>query len=150
MAGDAALPASLRGVTASNLTGDNCLMLKSRSISDADCAVMAPHLKENKALRQLYIGYNSFGDEGAQHLCEGGGQLDLLGLRHCQLGDGAAAAVAELLRKSKTLTEVGIDENQISDAGAEALGECASLRRLYVGENQITDVGRQKLMASKP
>lgn len=50
--------------------------------------------------------------------------------------------------------EVGIDENEIFDAGAEslaaALPEATSLRHLYIGENKITAQGESKLSAAAP
>ena len=50
--------------------------------------------------------------------------------------------------------EVGIDENQITDAGAEtlacALQHSVSVRHLYIGENKISSTGEQKLRAAKP
>eukprot|EP00913_Durusdinium_trenchii_P031033 g29065.t1 len=70
-------------------------------ITDADCAAIAPYLKKNTNLRQLFIGYNDFSDEGARHLCEAlsgieGGSLELVGFRHCKLGNGAADALNTL------------------------------------------------------
>ena len=58
------------GVSAHDLRNSRVLFLKSRQITDSDCAAIAPLLKQNKALNQLFIGYNDFGDEGARHLCE--------------------------------------------------------------------------------
>lgn len=58
------------GVTANELMTSQVLFLKSRQITDLDCAAIAPCLKQNASLRQLFIGYNEFGDEGARHLCE--------------------------------------------------------------------------------
>ena len=57
------------GVTANELMTSQVLFLKSRQITDLDSAI-APCLKQNASLRQLFIGYNEFGDEGARHLCE--------------------------------------------------------------------------------
>mmetsp|Transcript_150532 Transcript_150532/g.273989 ORF Transcript_150532/g.273989 Transcript_150532/m.273989 type:complete len:168 (+) Transcript_150532:37-540(+) len=157
-----ALPSSLAGISTADLDGSSgkqTLFLKSRSISDTDCQDLAPLLSRNKALRQLYIGYNSFGDDGTKLLCDAfaaveGGQLELLGLRHCNLGDGAAEALAALLKTNGTIVEIGIDENRISDAGAEALagalGSNSTLRHLYVGENLMTDSGKKKLTDAKP
>eukprot|EP00434_Breviolum_minutum_P045953 symbB.v1.2.041321.t2/scaffold8053.1/size7985/2 len=109
------------GVTANELMTSQVLFLKSRQITDLDSAI-APCLKQNASLRQLFIGYNEFGDEGARHLCEAlaaveGGVLELVGFRHCKLGDGAAQAVADFIKSSKTIAEVGVDENNISDSG---------------------------------
>ena len=58
------------GVSAHDLRNSRVLFLKSRQITDSDCAAISPLLKQNKALNQLFIGYNDFGDEGARHLCE--------------------------------------------------------------------------------
>merc|ERR1712154_106026 len=130
------LPPSLSGVSVAQLSSQRTLHLKSRGISDADCAAIAPALAQNTALQQLYIGYNSFGDEGARHLCQAfasqeDSRLELLGLRHCRLGDDGASAVAELLKTSRTLTDAGAEEL------AEAVRENHVLRHLYVGMNKI-------------
>mmetsp|Transcript_96949 Transcript_96949/g.269838 ORF Transcript_96949/g.269838 Transcript_96949/m.269838 type:complete len:167 (-) Transcript_96949:394-894(-) len=154
------LSSRLAGVTEKQLAESSTLFLKSRQLNDEDCAAIAPHLAKNRSLREIYIGFNAFGDEGARHLCEAlaqaasdvGQQLSLLGLRRCRLGDGAAEAVAELLRKSPSLVEVGVDENEIGDAGAAALAaalpEAPALRQLYVAQNAITAEGRAKLDAA--
>lgn len=34
-----------------------------------------------------------------------GGSLELVGFRHCKLGNGAADAVAELIKRSKTIVD---------------------------------------------
>lgn len=161
------------GVTANELMTSQVLFLKSRQITDLDCAAIAPCLKQNASLRQLFIGYNEFGDEGARHLCEAlaavegvtwklskkhfgsfvvhkqldrcmrfrraesgrcklwvqklkccscyagchvnmsmhvtarlpGGVLELVGFRHCKLGNGAAQAVADFIKSSKTIVD---------------------------------------------
>mmetsp|Transcript_21988 Transcript_21988/g.41406 ORF Transcript_21988/g.41406 Transcript_21988/m.41406 type:complete len:171 (-) Transcript_21988:23-535(-) len=153
------LPASLSGITVQELQSAPVLFLKNRGISDSDCAALAPHLSRNKALRHLYIGYNDFGDEGAKHLCLAlaeidGGCLELVGMRHCRLGDGSAEFVANLIKRSRTLLEIGIDENQIGDAGAEvlanALHDCHALKQIYLGQNQISKASEDKLMSAKP
>jgi len=156
------LSSRLAGVTEKQLVESSTLFLKSRQLNDEDCAAIAPHLAKNRSLRELYIGYNAFGDEGARTLCEAlaqasvdaGQRLTLVGLRRCRLGDGAAEAVAELLRKSPSLVEVGVDENEIGDSGAAALAaalpEAAALEHLYVGENAVTAEGRAKLDAAAP
>ena len=50
--------------------------------------------------------------------------------------------------------EIGIDENQIADAGAEALASALphshSLRHLYVGQNALSSAGEEILRAAKP
>ena len=38
-------------------------------------------------------------------LCNLGGCLELVGFRHCRLGDLAAEAVADLIRSSRTIVE---------------------------------------------
>mmetsp|Transcript_89001 Transcript_89001/g.287820 ORF Transcript_89001/g.287820 Transcript_89001/m.287820 type:complete len:173 (-) Transcript_89001:83-601(-) len=154
------LPPRLADVAVRELVEGRTLFLKSRGLDDADVVALAPHLAQNGALRELYLGFNSFGDEGAKALCEAlgtaaeaaGQRLTLLGLRHCRLGDGAAEAVAELLRRAPSLDDVGVDENSIGDAGAEALAaalpESKTLRELYVGDNAMTEEGQAKLKAA--
>lgn len=63
------VPANL-GASVEDLQNSSTLFLKSRQVTDADCAAIAPYLKKNTNLRQLFIGYNDFSDEGARHLCE--------------------------------------------------------------------------------
>lgn len=69
MSEDLAVPPHL-GINAHELQTSRVLFLKSRSITDSDCAAIAPFLKQNTALTQLFIGYNDFGDDGTRHLCE--------------------------------------------------------------------------------
>merc|ERR1712185_162196 len=81
--------------------------------------------------------------------------VQLLGLRACDLGDEAAVAVADLIRKSPPkLIEVRIDENHIGDAGAEAVAEAirgnSVLKILCIGVNSITESGKAKLTAAMP
>lgn len=57
-------------VTAEDLQTRDMLYLKGRGITDSDCAAIAPFLQSNTALKQLFIGYNDFGDDGARHLCD--------------------------------------------------------------------------------
>ena len=61
------------------LESRDVLFLKSRHISDEDCASLASHLQKNKAL--LYMGYNDFGDDGAKKLCEALSSIEGLALR---------------------------------------------------------------------
>lgn len=153
------LPSSLNGVSRTELTKQQTLFLKNRQITDSDCEAIAHYLQKNGSLRQLYIGYNTFGDDGTRHLCKAlaqapNSQLELLGLRHCSLGDVAAQAVSELITTSKTLIEVGVDENQIGDAGAQAIAEAIAnnktLAHLYIGMNSLTEDGKAKLLGSAP
>lgn len=114
MANVPALPRSLQGCRIEDLDGSSgaeTLFLKSRDISDEDCEVLAGMLAKNSSARQLFLGYNSFGDAGTKSLCGAlaantSCRLELLGLRHCRLRDGAAEALAELLKVSTTLTDV--------------------------------------------
>ena len=64
------LPACFAGLSPEELQTSEVLYLKGRGITDSDCAALAAFLGRNASLRQLYIGYNDFGDEGAKHLCQ--------------------------------------------------------------------------------
>ena len=90
MEGAGTLPACFAGLAPQDLQSSAVLFLKSRGITDSDCAAIAPYLSQNTALRQLYIGYNDFGDDGAKHLCQAlssiqGGQLRAIPRRPGQL-----------------------------------------------------------------
>eukprot|EP00438_Fugacium_kawagutii_P024902 Skav236050 [mRNA] locus=scaffold2566:23736:24770:+ [translate_table: standard] len=99
-----------------------------------------------------HLGINAHELRTSRVLFLKSGSLELVGLRHCRLGDGAAQAVAEFIKSSKTIVEIGVDENGISDSGAEilakALPQSTSLRRLYVGNNQMTQSGEGALQAA--
>ena len=66
----ALLPDCFAGLTPQELQTASTLFLKGRGIKDSDCEAIVPYLSQNTALRQLYIGYNDFGDDGAKHLCQ--------------------------------------------------------------------------------
>ena len=81
-------------------------------------------------------------------------------MRHCRLGDGAAQAVAELMKQSKTLIEPW--QKEMLRASLQNAGKvqqfhknpkCLMFDRLFVGkevgldENFIQDAGAQGLAA---
>ena len=66
----ALLPDCFAGLTPQELQTASTLFLKGRGIKDSDCEAIVPYLSQNTSLRQLYIGYNDFGDGGAKHLCQ--------------------------------------------------------------------------------
>ena len=64
------LPSCLAALSLQDLKTSLVLVLKTRCKTDSDSEAIAPHLSQNTALRQLYIGYNDFGDQGATYLCQ--------------------------------------------------------------------------------
>lgn len=156
------LPLNPAGISSRDLADEQVLFLKSHGLVSEDCEALGPHLARSRALEQLYVDFNSIGNAGAKLICEAlgkgatdasvGQRLELLSLRHCELGDSGALAVAKLIRSCNHIIEVSVDENMIGDEGALALaaaaGESSSLEHLYVGDNELTAEGIAKLKAA--
>jgi uncharacterized protein (TIGR02996 family) len=102
-------------------------------------------------LRELELGWNPLGRDGAQALAAGRlGQLRVLSLRCAGLADGGTEALAA--SSSLTgLTTLDLAHNQIGDEGAAALAASpilAPVRTLHLSSNGSTDAGATALAAS--
>ncbi|KAL3796583.1 hypothetical protein HJC23_009714 [Cyclotella cryptica] len=106
-------------------------------------------LESNSTVGELYLGGNKLGDRG--------GKMKLLRdyfARFCFRGDrfasflnstislsNAASCIAALIQRNSTITDMGIEENNISDAGArmlaDALSHNSTLQTLKLNGNNI-------------
>ena len=70
-----------------------------------------------------------------------------LGLRHNEIGDAGAAAIAEALKVNGTLRTLLLADNQIGAAGAAAIAEAAlkALRTLFLFNNNLNEDSKSKL-----
>jgi len=80
---------------------------------------------------------------------DGSSILELLSLRHCNIGRIEARAIGRNLRSSPHLRALNLWSNRVNDRGAMALAEAFeanfSLQHLGLGRNQITHVGLECL-----
>jgi hypothetical protein len=73
--------------------------------------------------------------------CWQGGALELVGFRHCRLGDGAAQAVAELIKSSKTIVDAWFQHVStctlfnVSNEALSPLFLCPRIDRTYTDLN---------------
>ncbi|XP_004349225.2 hypothetical protein CAOG_02475 [Capsaspora owczarzaki ATCC 30864] len=72
-----------------------------------------------------------------------------LDLRHNEIGDAEAQAIAEALKVNTETNTILLGKNRIGDAGAQAIAEALKVNKsvitLYVEGNQIGDAGAQAI-----
>lgn len=90
----------------------------------------------------------------------GARRIQVIKLLECEIGDGGASALAQLLNGgpakdvSMSLRDLTLSANRIGDLGATAIAEalptCDALERLLIDRNRISDVGARTLSARLP
>jgi Ran GTPase-activating protein (RanGAP) involved in mRNA processing and transport len=75
----------------------------------------------------------------------------VLELEENQVGDEGAEAIAVLIEKNKTVSEIRLTENFVSDSGAESFARVLGQKHLFVlslASNQITTKGATALASA--
>ena len=110
--------------------------------------IIAPALKELKALTHLVLSNNAMGPEGAKSLAPALKELKTLThlvLANNAMGPEGAKSLAEALKELKALTYLVLENNAMGPEGAkslaEALKELKALTYLGLANNNIGDFG---------
>jgi len=113
------------------------LIIKAKSLAQA--------VHRNSTLKDLSIGGNNIGSEGASKFAEAlvnNSTLTELDINPNSIGDNGIVSIAKALETNKTLTKLNAANNNISDEGAQALVEALSknttLLSLDLNGNNIT------------
>lgn len=109
---------------------------------------LATTLRDNSTLMTLDLGYNDFGDAGAQDLAamlRDNFTLTTLDLGHNGIDVAGAQALAAALRVNSTLRDLDIELNNIGDAGADALASAVRFNLTLTTLNLYgNDIDREK------
>jgi hypothetical protein len=101
------------------------LSLSNNRITSQGVSILAEVLHNNTTLAGLYIFNNRVGDEGvyslAQALAENNSTLKALSVGWNGITDEGAEYLAEILKTNRTLSELWLPCNQISDRGVQLL-----------------------------
>mmetsp|Transcript_18795 Transcript_18795/g.38258 ORF Transcript_18795/g.38258 Transcript_18795/m.38258 type:complete len:267 (+) Transcript_18795:89-889(+) len=99
-----------------------------KGLDAGDAKVVAHVIAISPELRELAMGSNSVGDEGAAAIAEalkvnccGRHVLSLLSLNANAIGDEGAVALGDALRENAVLTNISLAGNAIGDRGAAAI-----------------------------
>ncbi|XP_037018984.2 ribonuclease inhibitor isoform X1 [Artibeus jamaicensis] len=105
------------------------LWVKSCSLTAACCAHVSAMLAQNKSLQELQLSNNRLEDAGVGELCRGlsqpGVPLRALWLGDCEVTDKSCSNLASLLLASRSLQELDLSNNCMSDVGVLTLAESA-------------------------
>ncbi|EGD73987.1 hypothetical protein PTSG_05682 [Salpingoeca rosetta] len=117
--------------------------LFANSIGHKGAQALAEMLKDSTTLTHLKLGENAIGDAGVEALAKAletdNSTLQVLWLNCNGLSDSSAVALANMLRRNKAVTTLGLDINTITPGGGAELGaslhENHSLRVLTLSHN---------------
>jgi len=130
------------------------LDLSKNSIGDGGLSKIANAIHRHPKLKRLALKANKISDVGVKELVnclilsadsnEHVHNFPVLELEENQIGDEGADAIANLIEKNKSVSEIRLNDNFISDAGAESFGRvlhCKNLVYLSLASNQISTKG---------
>ena len=105
---------------------------------DALCQI----IRRAPGLLALYLGGNSLGDAGMEHIVKALPQsLQLLDVRYNDIGHSGAVVLADFLKRSQSCEKLYLEGNALGDAGAHALSDTGCVKELYLGQNNIGPAG---------
>ncbi|KAJ3606267.1 hypothetical protein NHX12_025787 [Muraenolepis orangiensis] len=119
------------------------LRLHQSKVEDERCRMLARHLLDHPALRELDLSHNLIGDRGAQALGKllTSSRLEVLRLCDNEIGGPGALAIAHALSQGAPLRDLDLRLNRLGDEGGRALGHAlrtnGTLRRLHLGANEL-------------
>ncbi|EGD82187.1 hypothetical protein PTSG_02859 [Salpingoeca rosetta] len=119
------------------------LCLHCNAIGPDGAVAFADMFRHNTSITHLSLGDNAIGDDGALALAtvlgQGNSTLQGLWIWKNGLTDKAAMALAGMLTRNHTLTQLGVQDNCIGPEGGEALGTALgsndSLQLLWLHKN---------------
>ncbi|KAM5316827.1 ribonuclease inhibitor isoform 2-T2 [Glossophaga mutica] len=138
------------------------LWVKSCSLTAACCPHVSAMLAQNRRLQELQLSNNKLGDAGVVELCRGlsqpGAPLRALWLGDCEVTDKSCSNLASLLLASRSLQELDLSNNCMSEVGVLRLAESAQqpscvLEKLVLYDiywTEETDDRLQALAEKKP
>ncbi|XP_045677089.1 ribonuclease inhibitor isoform X1 [Phyllostomus hastatus] len=105
------------------------LWVKSCSLTAACCPHVSAMLAQNRSLQELQLSNNKLADAGVEELCRGlsqpGVPLRSLWLGDCEVTDASCGNLASLLLTSRSLQELDLSNNCMSEVGVLRLAESA-------------------------
>jgi hypothetical protein len=122
------------------------LWLQSNKITSTGVSIIAKGLNNNATVEVLILHDNQLCDLGVQSLTKvlslNNVILKVLGLESTGITDEGAGYLAEMLKTNKTLTSLGLGENDISNRGVQLLANALSqhnntLQELYLLKNKV-------------
>lgn len=124
-----------------------CLWLENNHLHPSSAEDLSRLIAVSPSLRQLHVGYNSLGNQGAKTISElGFSQLQVCNLAENEIGPAGARSIAENLKDPKCVIHTLIlDSNHLRDEGAmeiaEALKFNTTLKTLDLRYNYISRRG---------
>ncbi|XP_078528378.1 NACHT, LRR and PYD domains-containing protein 3-like [Lissotriton helveticus] len=98
------------------------ICLSECGITGTSCAALAAALRSNCSLLDLDLGYNALGVAGVSLICDAlkhpDTRLQKIRLHGCSITGASGAALAAALRSNRSLLELDLSLNDLSDAGA--------------------------------
>ncbi|XP_045039370.1 ribonuclease inhibitor isoform X2 [Desmodus rotundus] len=132
------------------------LWVKSCSLTAACCPHISAMLAQNRSLQELQLSNNKLEDAGVGELCRGLGQpgvpLRTLWLGDCEVTDKGCSNLASLLLASRSLQELDLSNNCMSEVGILELAESAQqpscvLEKLILYDIYWTEETEDRLQA---
>nr|KAF6398556.1 ribonuclease/angiogenin inhibitor 1 [Molossus molossus] len=143
-----------------SLLGPGCrlesLWVKSCSLTAACCPHVSAMLAQNRTLQELQLSNNKLGDAGVEQLCQGlrqpGAAMRALWLGDCEVTDEGCSSLASLLLANRSLRELDLSNNCMSELGVLKLAESAqqpscSLEKLVLFDIYWTEETEDHLRA---
>jgi Ran GTPase-activating protein (RanGAP) involved in mRNA processing and transport len=101
------------------------LWLSGNKITSIGASILASALNYNTSLERLYLHGNSISDIGVKYISKtlsfNNKTLKILGLQQNHITDLGAEHLAQMMKVNKTLTGLWLDNNQISDKGIKLI-----------------------------
>jgi hypothetical protein len=136
------LPGAVKEQDYATLAGGifSCVNLQDKKLAAKDIDALLEAFKGTITLKELNLGYNSIGNEGARALAQNTTLIKLhLGSNH--VGDEGARALAQ----NTTLTWLNLWDNTLGDEGARALAQDTTLTSLNLRGNYVRGEGARCL-----
>ena len=139
-------------VLATVLSDDQLLDLNIAHNGIADTAAIVSILRGARNLRELCLGGNAIGDDGAIEIANALGyhpNIRKIDLSYNNITDKGTEALSELFRQNMSIRSIDLAGNSIGDVGATTLSrgmrENRVLEELGLARNEISDVGAEAL-----
>lgn len=134
--------------------GNNGIILHSVDLSENDVSYLEQLVKENSPLRILIINKCKLGDKSRSYIMEvieNSCFLSEVEITNCDnFGDTGAGQIAVALRGNKSLKQLKLAGNEISEKGAQQLAEALIynefLKKLSLQSNNLGDNGAKYIL----